>query len=151
MEKALKQLKRFYERWHPILLSSAAVCLTSFLDYKSIIPIDQTALFEGMLGFQGILVGFLATAKSIIFSVESRPFIQEMKKTVVYKKLINYFMDAINASFISACLSIICLVVNFDIFKPWHFVLISFWVFFSTLSLLSSYRVISKFSKILKA
>ena len=142
---------RFIEHWHPILIAAFATCLLSFADYKSLISINEIALFEGMLGFQGILVGFLATAKSIIFSIESREVIKQMKKTVVYNKLINYFMDAINAAFISACLSIICLVVDFNAVKTWHVFLLAFWVFFSCLSLLSSYRVISMFSKVLKA
>lgn len=139
------------ERWYPVLLGLLiASCYYWFLQSHPL-PNSLKELFGAATTLSGIAIGFLATAESILFSINHTYVVRQLKSTNTYKKLINYFMDAIQWSFVLAIFSFIGLFINFTNQQYWHSLAFSLWVFFLVTAGLSAYRVIDIFASVLRS
>lgn len=139
------------ERWYP-LVSGVILTLCYFLFLRKYpLPNSIKDLFSAITNLSGITIGFLGTAQSILFSIDKKYVIQQLKVTGVYNKLINYFMTAIKWSFALGIISIFCLILNFETMDAWHCLLFFAWLFVLTTTALSCYRVIDVFAGILRS
>ena len=114
-----------------------------------ILPKSLNDIFATSTSLSGIFIGFLITAKSILFSIDDRSIIKKLKQTKTYVKLINYFMSAITYSFFLAFISLLSLFIDFNKSNVFNEIIFLFWIFGVILTGSSCYRVISVFSKIL--
>lgn len=108
-------------------------------------------LFGVVISVAAIAVGFLGTAKSILFSIDRHPLIVGLKDAKQYPKLIGYMLTGIWTClfvvFYSSCLLLVDFVAVPNL-KAW---LVSLWFFSSGYALLSNARIIYLFSSILKS
>lgn len=146
------RMEKYVERWYPLVISTITGILIYILSSKYRIDIEKITsdLFPNTINLGGIVIGFLAAAKSILFSIENSYIVQQFKKANIYKKLINYFMDAINLGFILVIASIIGSLINFENPNKILYVYFSFWAALIVATGLSSYRVIRIFSDTIK-
>lgn len=139
------------ERWYPFVFGVVSVvCYFTFFKNHSF-PKSFNDVFSTSTTLSGIAIGFLITAKSILFSIDEKYIIQQLKSTQTYRKLINYFMSAIRASFILAFVSLLCLFVDFTNPQLLHKILFASWLFSLFVAGSSCYRVIDAFADILKS
>ena len=137
------------ERWHPIILGLIFSMLFLFFYNKIQITDSYKSIFITTISISAISIGFLATSKSILFSIQKRQIINQIKQANLYESLIDYLMTSINLCFLLAVISAICfLIFNEDIIGKKY--LYSMWLFIITSAFTSCYRVIRIFSKILR-
>lgn len=107
-------------------------------------------IFISAITINAIVVGFLATAKAILISIQNSVVVKWMKDTGTYETTIKYFMDAILLSMWCAVWSMFLLLIDFN--NPVKYILwwISVWVFVFVYAILSTYRIIRIFSKVLR-
>jgi hypothetical protein len=146
-----RQIRSNWERWYPLLLGVASVACYFYWLRNYSFPKSLNDIFSTSTTLSGIVVGFLITAKSILFSIDERYIIKKLKETKTYNKLINYFMSAIQYSFILAFISLFCLFIDFGNPQVYHKIFFSIWLFFLVVAGSSCYRVIDVFSRILKS
>ncbi len=139
------------EKWYPLVTGFVLTsCYLYFLrSYR--LSNSLKDLFSAATTLSGIAIGFLATAESILFTIDQTRTIKRLKGAGVYKKLINYFTDAIKWSFVLATLSFVGLVIDFTNPQPWHYIVLSFWLFCFVTAGLSCYRVIDVFASLLRS
>lgn len=117
------------------------------LKYFKIIPLDpNNDIYTGMLNITAISIGFLLTAKSIIFTVADTLIIKrlkdaEYKGVTYYEVLMSYFNSAIEWSFSLTVLSFIGLFTNCEK----HF--FAFWLFVSISTAIVCYKIIKIYLK----
>ena len=137
------------EKWYPYLGGLIVfICYQLFI--RPIFVLSSFCnLFSAVVSVSGIAIGFLATAKSILFSIQNRRVIKQLKDQNLYNLLIKYIMSAIRICFMLALISAAGLLIDEKNPPSWLPSAFSFWVFLSTVTTLSCYRVIQLFSKIL--
>lgn len=147
------RIRSQWEKWYPLFLGAVAFAFYLSLDkhYNLSFPKSLNDIFATTTTLSGIFVGFLITAKSILFSIDDRYIITKLKETNTYNKLIDYFMSAIQWSFCLAFISILGLFLDFSNPNFAHKLIFSLWIFCLVITGSSCYRVISVFSGILKA
>ncbi len=141
--------KSIIERWFPLCIAVLIVgANVLFLKYS---PSKESLkdLFNATFNLGGIILGFLTASKAILFSIDEKYTIKQLRSAGVYRKLINYFMDTIRWSFVLIVFDIVCLSISWDPPADWHKYVINVWIFIISTTLLSCYRVVSVFSKIL--
>jgi uncharacterized membrane protein len=139
-------MKSRIERWHPLLLSFIITAGYFCFFSKNSAPDSIKDLFSAMISLCGITIGFLATAQSILFSIDKKYVVQQLKNTGVYKKLINYFMEAIRWSFLLAIFSSVGLLMDLKTQQAWHPLAFGAWIFLVAAAGFSYYRVINIFA-----
>ena len=102
------------------------------------------------MNLSAIAIGFLATSKSILFTVGQKEIIVALKQTDKWITLIDYMMSAIYAAFLLALVSGGLLLIKFKEPAPWHQWAVCFWVFCTGFTFASSLRIIRFFARILK-
>jgi hypothetical protein len=143
------KVKSIIERWFPIFGALLVMLANIFIIKYSPSKESLKDLFNSTLNLGGIIIGFLTASKAILFSIDEKYVIQSIKSAGVYKKMINYFMDAIRWSFLLIILDIICIVIDWEHRGALHSAALNCWVFIMSVTLLSCYRVISLLGKIL--
>ncbi|MDZ7952443.1 hypothetical protein [Nostoc sp. DedQUE09] len=138
------------ERWYPITFGLALTVLYCSLLRSKPLPTSLKDVFSAATTLSGIAIGFLATAMSILFTIGNTNVVKQMKNSNKYTILINYFMDAINWSFLLASLSFFGLFVEIKTFGSLQWLVFGIWLFTLLTSGLSSYRVIRVFAAILR-
>jgi hypothetical protein len=138
------------ERWYPITFGLALTVLYCSLLRSKPLPTSLKDVFSAATTLSGIAIGFLATAMSILFTIGNTNVVKQMKNSNKYTILINYFMDAINWSFLLASLSFLGLFVEIKTFGSLEWLVFGIWLFTLLTSGLSSYRVIRVFAAILR-
>ncbi|MCC6493498.1 MAG: hypothetical protein IT424_10800 [Pirellulales bacterium] len=145
-----------WEKWYPILIASAVTAI--YLSVPALrqyaLPPTASALMAAIVSIGGIAIGFLATAKSILVSIDDREIIQKLKSSGYYKRIIAYLRTAIRWSFLLTGYSAAALLVEFGPATSWSFsysVGFSVWLLLATASALSYYRVINIFYAVLES
>jgi len=142
----------FIERWYPpfggVVLAAAYFMLRNRLQLP---PDTLTGLFTAVVSVSAIAVGFLATAQSILFSIEEKRAIRFLKDAGKFGTLISYMMAAVNLSFLLAAASAVGLLVKWKVEAKWHIYGFTVWVLLLVTATLSYYRVVSIFSAILRS
>lgn len=110
---------------------------------------ESKSIFSVAINVSAIAVGFLITVKSILFSIENKKSIRQLKDAGYFSKFIGYIVTAIYWSFFMAILSAILLFVDFSIKTSLNETILGAWIFVIIGSVTSCYRVIHIFTKIL--
>ena len=138
------------ERWYPRVIGFlfALTYLIFFRDWQ--IPDSAQNLLLAIVSISAISVGFLATTKSILISIDQKRIIEQLRRVGYYQILVNYIMGAVRWSFALSILSAICLLMDWKQMTPWNQVVLAVWLFVLATALLSCYRVIHIFGKLLR-
>lgn len=137
------------ERFYPLVTGLTIGLLFLVLYWNSVLPKSVKDLLTAALTIGSISIGFLATAKSILFSMEQKKVIRILKDVGKFRVLVKYLMSAVHWSFFWAVLSGIGLLIDFDSPAAWHPRIFSLWVAITVTACLSYYRVVSMFSAVL--
>jgi hypothetical protein len=141
------------EKYYPLFMSTVIAVLGSVaFSYLPSIRVRYDIL-SASISISSILVGFLITTQSLLFAIDSSSVIRGLKESGVYKKLSLYLMNAINASFFSAILSLAALF--FDLKdttarQPVELYFSGCWFFITSLAISRCYRVIYLLNKIIR-
>jgi len=140
------------ERWYPAF-GGLVLCGAYFVLRRRLqLPPEALAnLFTTVVSVSAIAVGFLATAQSILFSIEDKRAIKFLKDAGKFGALINYMMSVVNLSFLLAAASAVGLLINWKEESKWHSYGFTLWVLLSGTAASSYYRVVSIFSAILRS
>jgi len=138
------------EKWITYILAS--VCAAAYLHFFAQSEFSKTinSLFTAIISISAVSIGFIATTKSILFSLRDSSTVKWIKSGGSYQSLIDYMMTAIRWCFLNAIVSAVCLLVDFPSYY-WAPFLFAAWVFTCVTAFSSCYRVIHIFSKILRA
>jgi hypothetical protein len=146
-------MKASFERHYP-LVGGGVVALGYLLLHKTFDFVSRDALtnlFTAMVSVSAITVGFLATAQSILFSLENKRVTKFLKDAGAFKSLVDYMMDAINLSFVLAALSAFALLVDPKVHRWWYPFGFAIWLFILSFAGLAYYRVVRIFTEILRS
>ena len=146
-----RRLNRFKYKW----LSLTTGCLFSLLyllfSGSDKMPSSLDNLFLGGIAIYSALASFLLASKAIIFSIDERYIIQQLKKTKTYNNLVMTFVSAIRWSLASLVLCMVGLYLNFEPYQKWHNYFFASWVLIVVTAICSCYRVVDVLSKTLMA
>ena len=131
------------EKYRPYLISVIALiiwelCHIEFPDENALL-----SLLSSTLTLSGILIGFLATNKAILISMNS-PIIESLKESGYITELVQYISHAINSNIIFCIINILGYFLDVGSYYPY------LWLFFLTLSIFSFLRVTNISLKLLK-
>jgi hypothetical protein len=145
-------MKEFIERWYPEFGGAVLASAYFMLRHELSLPPDTvTNLFTAVVSVSAIAVGFLATAQSILFSIEEKRAIRFLKDAGKFGTLISYMMTAVNLSFLLAAASAVGLLINWKAAATWQIGAFTVWTLLLGTAALSYYRVVSIFSAILRS
>jgi hypothetical protein len=150
-------MSAWVERFYPLLLGTCVGCVAYYLNSRYGIPDNIKEIFAAVMNVFGVAIGFLATVKTVILGFNEQDIIKKLKKTGSYKKLLNYFLNAVQYSFALLAASTVGLSLNFKtnvvygITFSWQPYFISIWWFLLATSTLKYYRAIDIFSTILRS
>ena len=137
-----------YERWYPSFWGIVSGLIYYFSPPLSgyVIPETASNLLAAVVSAGGIAVGFLATAKSILISIDEKPIIQRMKDAGIYRRVLGYMREGIKCSFILTIFSAAALIVSFkdlkaDTWTTWHRLGVALWIGFAVAAVLSYVRI----------
>jgi len=137
-----------FERWHPLVFAACAGLGALSFDLAGREGFRD--LLQATVNLRAITIGFLATSKSILFTIGQKDIIVALKQTDKWILLIDYMMCAIYASFLLALVSGCLLLIKLREPEPWHRWAACFWVFCASFAFASSLRIIRFFARILK-
>lgn len=142
-----------FEQYYPVVGGAIAgfAYMGLFLVYPTFSLTNRFRdLFVAGITINAIFAGFLAAAEATIISINNSKVIIWMKDSGVYGTTITHFRDAVLVSIACAVLSMLLLLIDFN--NPVKYILwgIATWVFGFTYSILTMYRVINIFSKVIK-
>jgi hypothetical protein len=143
--------KVWLERWNPLLggVIAAAVSWHYFPVFP--VPADSApSLFSAIVSLSAISVGFLATAKAILFSIDQTLIVRQLQANVHYSRLVDFLLSAIHWSFALAIFSAGCFTVDLKNSVSWHRYYLTVWVFVLAAASLATYRVIHIFGALLR-
>ena len=140
------------EKIYPIAFGifSSIIYLLFFRNYS--LSGSVTNLFSSTVTISSIAVGFLAATKAILFSIQEHKFIKQLKQSDAYYILVNYLMTSIYFCFITSIVSAFLLLIDLKRYESFAFCKIFFaiWLFLAIASVLSCFRIIRIFDKILR-
>lgn len=138
-----------YERWYPYGFGFVVGCGLFVLRGTICLPDTLKELFPVVISISAIAVGFLATAKSILLSLEERPVVRHLRQMGGYDELVRYLLTAVNWSLIASLVSAVFLLFLSQKDTTWYRDTFSLWAAVTTVAILTCYRVIRLFSRIL--
>lgn len=138
------------EKAYPIIGSLGVAAVVGLLFPATKVPSDLGNVFSGALNIGAIAVGFLATAKSILISMEGRRVVAQLRRTGHYAVIVGYLVDATRGAFLLAVYSIVGLVVQPPSIGWGGWFLVA-GVALLAFTGLTSYRVIDIFAEVLRA
>jgi len=146
-------MKAKVEKWYPLTagILVSLILLTLEFRYSFQLPLTIKDVLTAMTSISSIIVAFLAAVQAILFTINQEQVIKNLKQAGVYKKLINYLMDAIHWSIFLAVISSAGLILDFSVPQKWYSYAFCAWGFILTTSILSCYRIIMLFNKILRS
>lgn len=139
------------EKWYPLVGSILITALYLKFWRITIFQSSIDNLFSSIITISAITIGFLATIKTIIFSINNQYIIKQLKNAGVFNEFIDYIMATVYCCFILAILSGIGLFLNFKDPKSWYQWAFGGWLFLVVYATLLSYRVLNILAKILKS
>lgn len=140
-----------FDRYYPVAIGGVcALCYYIMFRYFWTIPENMKELVTASATISSIAVGFLATAKATLISMNNTKVVEWMKSGGVYLTTIDYFMDAIHWCLATAVISGVLMLANFKSITFVWFWLMSVWVFFAVSAFFSTYRIIRLFATILR-
>ena len=138
---SIKMTKLQIENLYPYIIGMLASIV--WLIVSPLFP-EKDSLLSSTLTVSGIFVGFLATSKAILISMNS-PIIDELKKTGYIHELVSYIGQAIWINLLFCTWNVIGYFVNTSV--VWFS---SIWIGIALCSLAAFYRVTNIMLKIFK-
>lgn len=108
-------------------------------------------LLSAALSIDAIVVGFVATAKSIIVSMDGRRPVENAKRKRSWNMIIGYTSAAVHVSVIGMALSAALLVADLSNPGPAHRVLVALWMGLLVTTVAAYHRVALALGHLLKA
>lgn len=108
-------------------------------------------LLSAALSIDAIVVGFVATAKSIIVSMDGRRPVENAKRKRSWGLVISYTSDAVNVSVVGMALSAVLLVVDLSHPTDWHRLVVAVWMGLLVATVSAYHRVALALSHLLRA
>lgn len=142
---------KFWEEWNPLICAACASLLAWCLISRFGIPTGTKDLLTAYVSTSGILVGFLATAKTILLSIDSTRVIRNLKRNNHYANLVNYIVRAIFSGIALAVISSVGAVIEWKAPTPWHARFIILWLFCAVHCGFATVRVIRLFKALMIA
>lgn len=143
-----------WERWYPLVLAVLAgvayFAIPLSRAYK--MPASGGELMSAVINLCAIAIGFLATAKSILITVDNKPLIADLKRTGYYKRIVRYLRGAIAWSFLLAFASAVGLLLDVghtSQWTTWHAAGVALWLALGLGTILACHRVIHIFYTLL--
>lgn len=125
------------ERWYPYVFSALGVGV--WLALEAPFPMDPKDLLTATIGFAGVLLGFMATAISVLMAMPTDSVMGELKKSGYIVDLVRYLREVMYALLVFSALS--CASFFFPLpLSCW--VEVS-WIFLALLSSALFYRVLN--------
>lgn len=146
----MPSLYKRIERWYPLTLGSSTAIACSFIFYGKPLPESASAIFAATAGLAGVVIGFLATTMPILYTISDNDDLQRIKAVSKHKRLINYFLDAINHSFVLLFASLAALFFDVIRIEGWQGLIFFLWLFSFATTGMSSYRFVRVFVDILR-
>ena len=143
-----------WENIYPTVGGVAALAMALFVQWKLPalrLPSELGQLFSSTLDIGAIAIGFLATAKTVLLSIQGSIAVERMRGSGLYEGLLKFILKAIRSSFALAAFSLACIFLDkaiSDIEVAWELV-VSVWLALVITTGLASYRVIDVFFTIL--
>lgn len=146
-------MKSKIEKWYPLIIGTLAALISFGLErrYSFQLPPSMKDVLTATTTLSSIIVAFLAAVQAILFSINHEQVIRNLKQASVYNKLINYLMDAIHWSILLAVTSSAGLILDFSVTQKWYSYAFYIWIFVLTVALMSCYRIIRLFNRILRS
>lgn len=142
--------KQWYADARPYFVG-AAITVAYVLAYRNrTLPSATRELFPAMLNISAITVGFLATAKSIMFSVGDTRRIRVLKQHGSYYALIDSLLRAIHWSLALSLASSVCILVV-DAQWKYSWIFVGGWLFCAVVAGVWFYQVVGTLASILKS
>lgn len=146
---------RTFERWYPGVGAGVVAAVYWFTPSLSthVLPDTLPSLLAAIVSIGGIAVGFMATIKAILISVDDRPIVQRMKEAGIYRRVLSFLRSGIRWSFLLTLVSAAALVVEYrgvQNWSPYYAAGTSLWLFLATGSVLSYVRVSSVWTSMLQ-
>ncbi|WP_164016965.1 hypothetical protein [Pyxidicoccus trucidator] len=145
-----KKAAIIWERVYPsaigvLVTASAAVARWRYPEWK--LPNDLGQLFSSTMDIGAIAIGFLATAKTVLLSIQGSPAVTKMRGSGLYEGLLRFILKAIRAAFALATWSLVTVFLEKALNHStlvWELVVFA-WLFLVITAGLSCYRVIDVF------
>lgn len=137
-----------FERWWPFGISTAAtIGLCMWLRDTHDWPGSVKDLFSATLNISAIMIGFLATAKSIMFSLGDTRRLRDMRNSGHFDKLIGYLMRSTFWAFVMAMSSALNVILYP---KTYPLPTLGAWVFSIVATITCFYQVVSLLGMLLR-
>ncbi len=136
-----RRIRRFRDNYLSLIAGLIGGSLYLWLFWEKNLPNSLDNLFLGGITVSTGLAGFLIASMSIIFSLEEKYIIKQLKRANLYDKLIRCFVDAVRWNFASLTIGLVGLFVDFELYKLWHNWFFACWLLIFITALCASYRV----------
>lgn len=144
-------MKLTWEKNYPKVLAGVALLVAWFAFPHLPHTGHAEPLLSSTINLAGIAIGFLATAKAIVYSLGSSRLMKAYRDLGYTKHLADYFMSAIYWSFFLAALSAACLVLRGSVPHMAKLGLEAVWVAILVGALAAYHRILMIFQLILRS
>lgn len=138
------------EKYYPLVMGILTAGLSAGYLPHNIQERILRELLNPAINISAIIVGFLATAKSILVSIQDKSIIRKLKTAKLYETTIDYMATGIRASFALALISGLSILIDPKTAAWWLPHVIGIWVGTTVFTMASVYRVIEILTKILR-
>lgn len=140
------------EKLYPLVLGALAALGYFLLLRHEPIPDTGKDLLGAVINLAAIAIGFLATIKSLLISIENRPDVTWLKSGQFYSRFHRYVFHAIHGSFIVAIVSSIYLLLFGRLqASPWASWAVTCYVALVVFTAAAYFRVVTVFGLMLQA
>lgn len=140
----------FIEKWYPMILGLVAFSVGACYLWHNPIPVALRDLFSVAVSIGAIAVGFLGTAMSILYTIERRWIVKQLKRAGLFDRLIGYLLHAIWWCLLLAVLSGAGLLLDLKNPANWYSWPVAVWGGVLIGALASCVRVLRLFAMILQ-
>lgn len=137
----------FWEQWHPlglgIVVSATYLLIPATRQY--VFPDTLPNLLAAVITVAGVAIGFLATSKSILVSIDDKPIIQRIRDGGLYPRIVGYIKAATFWSFLLTIASVLALLVDYRGLTAWdwpHAIGAAFWLGIAVATMAAHYRAV---------
>jgi len=152
---SMDAIQRIIERWYPFVggLVAAGIYLAVPRFRTYVFPEALPTLLSAVVTIGGVAVGFLATIKSILLTIDDKPIIHRVKNAGLYVPILDYLRAAFFWSFALTVVSAAALFTDYKgltFWGRWYAAGTAVWLFVAVAAILSYYRASAIWYTILK-
>lgn len=141
-------MKLNWEKWLPFILFFATSGVVFHYFAKITFVTRLRPLAEPIINLSAISIGFLATVKTVMISIEDRYIVKQMKKAGVYRRLMNHLIRSIWLCMGLALASVATILVDPNDKSTIDRFTVSVWIGLAVASAFSCCAVVQSFCKI---